>query len=567
MTEASLDELRARLQAALGDEYAVLDRLGAGGFAVVYRVRDLRLKRDLALKVLSPDLVSSGSILQRFRREAETIAQLSHPNIVPLHFVGERNGLFYLVMEAIGGGSLAGRLAREGRLPVADATRMFGEVAAALAYAHKHGVIHRDIKPQNVLLDAESGRALVTDFGIARTAEGAALTSTGVVVGTPTYLSPEQVGGDPCDHRVDIYALGVMMYEVLAGEPPFTAATPQAMLLKRLSGSPLPLKQVRPDVPELLDRLIQQCLIAQPAQRLGDAGAIVRAMAGNSPLTGTPTVAPGSATPVARRPYLALLPLGALALIAAAAVTLFRSGRSSNAPAPMAPVDSGMVQLPSGSFVIGSNSGPEASRPAHTVTLGSFGIDRHEVTIGEYSGFVATGRAPRTWEGTPDTELPVTGVVLAEAAGYCAWKHPTGGRLPTEAEWEVAARGSSGRSYPWGDSWDQAAANVEAPQGGPVAVGRYPRGRSPEGLDDLIGNVWEWTSSPYRPYGDSASGGSETLYVIRGGAFNSYRAVATGYFRGRVQSAAPRRALAATGFRCAMPARPSPTVKAVRSPP
>ena len=151
----------------------------------MYLVRDVHLKRKLAVKVLSPDLIASHSVLERFRREAETVAQLSHPNIVPLHFIGQKDDLVYLVMEAIGGGSLADRLQREKQLPIDDAARIFSEVASALAHAHKRGVVHRDIKPQNVLLDAESGRALVTDFGIARTAEGGSLTATGMVVGTP----------------------------------------------------------------------------------------------------------------------------------------------------------------------------------------------------------------------------------------------------------------------------------------------------------------------------------------------------------------------------------------------
>ncbi|HSE53165.1 MAG TPA: serine/threonine-protein kinase, partial [Gemmatimonadales bacterium] len=170
-----VEDLARRLQDALGDGYNVEQVLGAGGFAVVFRVRDLNLKRSLAVKVLSPDLITSKTVLERFRREAETVAQLSHPHIVPLHFIGQKDDLLYLVMSCIEGGSLADRIAREGRLPIGETERILREVASALDYAHKRGVIHRDIKPHNILLESDTGRSLVTDFGIARTAEGGSL--------------------------------------------------------------------------------------------------------------------------------------------------------------------------------------------------------------------------------------------------------------------------------------------------------------------------------------------------------------------------------------------------------
>ena len=216
----SKEQLAAQLQEALGEAYRVENPLGEGGFAVVYLVRDLNLKRRLAVKVLSPDLITSRTVLDRFRREAETVAQLSHPHIVPLHFIGQKDGLLYLVMECIDGGSLADRIEKEGRLPPAEVARILREVASALDYAHKRGVIHRDIKPHNVLMEAETGRSLVTDFGIARTAEGGSLTATGMLVGTPAYLSPEQVAGEGGDHRADIYALGVLPTKCSPGSRP-----------------------------------------------------------------------------------------------------------------------------------------------------------------------------------------------------------------------------------------------------------------------------------------------------------------------------------------------------------
>ena len=555
-TTPKLDNLGARLQDALGESYAVERQLGAGGFAVVYLVRDVQLKRKLAVKVLSPDVIASHSVLERFRREAETVAQLSHPHIVPLHFIGQKDDLVYLVMEAIDGGSLADRLEREGQLPIGDAARIFGEVASALAHAHKRGVVHRDIKPQNVLLDAESGRALVTDFGIARTAEGGSLTATGMVIGTPAYLSPEQVTGEPSDHRADIYALGVMMYQMLAGETPFKGATPAAVLMKRLGGPPEPLKKLRPDAPQQLTEIIDACLATDPNERIQSAGDIVRALTGHSPISGAHTTSAGLRVTKTKPKSRALLALLVPVLAGIAVVTYVLAKRGASAPV-VTPVDSGMVLVPAGAYTIGNNSGPDAARPAHQVNLDAFGIGAHEVTVGEYQPFVDAGRAPAPWGGVtgPESSLPVTGVQFAEAANYCAWRHSPNGRLPREEEWEAAARGKSARAFPWGDAWDPTAANTGSRRTGPAPVGSYPRGRTPGGVDDLIGNVWEWTSSPFKPYGQPGVASGAGQYVIRGGAFNSYDQVATPVFRGRAQSAAARSDLASTGFRCAMTAR------------
>jgi formylglycine-generating enzyme required for sulfatase activity/tRNA A-37 threonylcarbamoyl transferase component Bud32 len=558
-SQPPLDPLGARLQAALGDAYAVEGQLGAGGFAVVYLVRDVHLKRKLAAKVLSPDVISSHSVLERFRREAETVAQLSHPHIVPLHFIGQKDDLVYLIMEAIDGGSLADRLEREKQLPIDEAARIFGEVASALAHAHKRGVVHRDIKPQNVLMDTETGRSLVTDFGIARTSEGGSLTATGMVIGTPAYLSPEQVTGEPSDHRADIYALGVMMYEMLAGQPPFTGPTPTAVLMKRLAGPPEPLRKIRADVPEALSDIVDACLATDPNERLGNAADIVRALTGHSPVSGGHTTGARIRVQKPKQKSKTML-FGTIAvlLVAAVAIGVMLSNRTSTvapAVASRPQIDSGMVLIPAGTYVIGNND-EEGSRPAHSVPLPAFGIGTHEVTVAEYNRFVATGRVAAPWTTLPaDTLLPVSGVRLTEAQNYCAWRHPDGGRLPTEEEWEAAARGFSSRRYPWGADWNAQGANVGGARTGPVAVGSHPAGRTPDGIHDMIGNVWEWTSSPYRPYNSSAAG--EGFYVIRGAGYSALRNYATASFRGRADPATSRNNLAATGFRCAMNARAS----------
>ena len=555
------DDLADRLQAALGDDYEVEGRLGAGGFAVVYLVRDVHLKRKLAVKVLSPDLITSHTTLERFRREAATIAQLSHPHIVPLHFVGQKDDLVYLAMEAIDGGSLADRLERERQLPIDDAARILGEVASGLAHAHKRGVVHRDVKPQNVLLDSESGRALLSDFGIARTTDGGSLTASGMVVGTVAYLSPEQVAGDPADHRSDIYALGVMAYEMLAGRAPFTGATPTAVMMKRLAGPPEPLRAIRRDVPPALASLVDACLAADPSERIQNAADVARRVSGPSGASGAPIAGaqadPSTGTPLVRHRTIGLIAAVVLAVGIGAYVFAANdtTGPDPGVAARPPLVDSGMVLIVAGSYPIGADTGPDVVRPRRSVGLRAFGIDRHEVTVAEYQRYVDARGVEPPWTARPADDLPVVGVQHAEAVNYCAWRHPDGGRLPTDDEWEAAARGVGGRPYPWGDAWDSAAANTGARKSGPAPPGRYPRGRSPEGVYDLIGNVWEWTASPYRRSADSSGGRTGTYYVIRGGAHNAYDRVSTALFKSGAAAVTDRSNLAATGFRCAMAAR------------
>ena len=561
VTQEQVDTLSNLLQRALGDGFHVERPLGSGGFAVVYLVRDLTLKRHLAVKVLSPDVIVSHTALERFRREAETVAQLSHPNIVPLHFVGQKDDLVYLAMECVTGGSLADRIEREGKLPLDDVVRILSEVASALAHAHKRGVVHRDIKPQNVLLDAESGRSLVADFGIARTAEGSALTASGMMVGTPAYLSPEQVSGGRGDHRSDLYALGVMGYEMLTGIPPFSGPTPTALLLQRIHEPAPAVEKLRPDVTAALRDVIDGCLMPDPEERFQTAADIVRALGGHTPVSGGHRTSTVTLRRLWRRRRRVLVGAGAAVAVVALGVGAWLVARPPSAPA-IPVVDPGMVVIPGGLYVIGDDAGPRSARPAHTVTLDSFGLDVHEVTIRDYAVFVDSGRAPAPWsedpEGAPpDSSVPVTAVLWSEAMNYCAWKHPSGGRLPSEEEWEAAARGPDGRRYPWGSEWSPAAAATEGSQRtAPAPVGSYPAGGSPEGVLDLVGNVYEWTRSPMAAYpGGTATPEFAGRYVIRGGAVNTPDSLAGVTWRLPYPPAVLRRDLWLTGFRCSMPVR------------
>jgi serine/threonine-protein kinase len=280
------ESLQDRVMAAIGSQYAFEGEIGRGGMSVVYRARDLRLNRSVAIKVLPPELAHDSAIRARFTREAQTAAQLSHAHIVPIFDVGERDGIAYLVMANLTGGNLATLLAHEPRLPIEEARRFIREVADALDYAHQRGVIHRDIKPDNILLDQGSGRALVTDFGIAWAMEAASrLTVTGVAVGTPTYMSPEQaVGERAVDGRSDIYSLGVLAYQMLTGRVPFTASNSMALLLKHVTERPRSIMDFRPDTPPAMVDAIERALLKSPEDRWPTAGTLRDALSSDARL-------------------------------------------------------------------------------------------------------------------------------------------------------------------------------------------------------------------------------------------------------------------------------------------
>src|SRR5690349_1400869 len=255
-----MTDLRAQLQAGLGGSYTLERELGRGGMATVFLARDLKHDRPVALKVLHPELAASLGP-DRFLREIKLAARLQHPHILTVHDSGETGGRLWFTMPFVEGESLRDRLRRERQLPVDDALRIAREAAQALQYAHSHGVIHRDIKPENLLL-TDDGNTLVADFGIARGRESGGgeekLTDTGLVVGTPAYRSPEQASGDrTLDARSDVYSLGSVLYEMLAGEPPFAGPTMQAMIVKRLTEPPPSVRGARPAVPDTVDQAIR----------------------------------------------------------------------------------------------------------------------------------------------------------------------------------------------------------------------------------------------------------------------------------------------------------------------
>lgn len=278
MTQPSGEFLE--LQAALAGEYSLQRELGRGGMGIVYLARDVQLNRDVAIKILPPQLASVES-RQRFLQEARTAAGLSHPHIVPIHRVGEADGFVFFVMSYVEGETLGERLRTRGPLPAADATRVMREVAWALAYAHGRGIVHRDIKPDNILLEAGTGRALVTDFGIAHggDTQTSYAADTGMIMGTANFMSPEQARNEPVDGRSDLYALGVVGYLAVSGRLPFEASNLPALIAKQTTEVPLGVLRAAPGLSSALAVAIDRCLNRDPAQRFPDGEALAAALA------------------------------------------------------------------------------------------------------------------------------------------------------------------------------------------------------------------------------------------------------------------------------------------------
>jgi serine/threonine-protein kinase len=321
--------LLPQLQAALADRYRIERVLGAGGMATVYLAEDLKHQRKVAVKVLRPELAHALGP-ERFLREIATTANLHHPHILPLYDSGEARDpgdpmgrpYLYYVMPLVEGESLRQRLTREKQLPLDDALRIAREVADALSYAHGHGVIHRDIKPENILL--ESGHALVADFGVARAVSSAGadrLTETGLAVGTPAYMSPEQAAGQrDLDGRSDLYALGCVLYEMLAGQPPFTGPTVASIVHQHLTATPPPITQVRPAVPGIVAAALTRALAKNPADRFNPVGQFAEALSTSQPL-------PSPVIPKFSGRRTVLTSLVALAILTAVVVATLRLGR------------------------------------------------------------------------------------------------------------------------------------------------------------------------------------------------------------------------------------------------
>ncbi|MGH7569435.1 MAG: serine/threonine-protein kinase [Gemmatimonadales bacterium] len=364
-----LSVLRQRLQEALGSEFSVGTLLGQGGFAAVFRVRDVSLNRDVAVKVLDLELAPSPTLAERFVREAQTVARLEHPNIVPIYKVGKQRDVLYIVMRCVDGPSLRQLLSTHRRLSVGDAARIARQVADALAYAHSHGIVHRDVKPDNILLDG-SGHVLVTDFGIAKAAQqaastGAQLTTEGMIIGTPHYMSPEQAAGDQLDGRSDIYSLGIVLYQMLTGAPPFDGDSSASILAKQMTAAPAPIRQIRSDTSEELAAVLDRMLAKDPARRFPNAGEVSRALVGALPTAARDRVKVPLRRRLATMAIKSLVGLGLLgclagvAFLAGAAVVAFTVFSKPAKVSALAPLPDSLAQALRRQGALGRNDTAE----------------------------------------------------------------------------------------------------------------------------------------------------------------------------------------------------------------
>jgi serine/threonine-protein kinase len=580
--------------------YHILEQLGEGGMATVYKAYDTRLETEVALKFIRTEkltLETMSRSLKRFEREAKALAQLTHPNIVPVMDYGEYDGKPYLVMPYLRGGTLKQRLGKP--LTYREAADLLAPIAHALDYAHQHNILHRDVKPSNILL-TDTGQPMLSDFGIAKILEDEQtidLTGTGVGVGTPEYMAPEQGLVHEIDHRADIYSLGTVFYECVTGRKPYQADTPLAIMLKRASEPlPRPSQFVR-GLPDSVEYVLLKALAKNPADRYPTAGAFAAALENLSRDSQPRIRQTGISAAGQKWPWIAVAAV-AVCVSVLGLGWLFRSFvvdrpvgvapsstsmqdfstssvvylAASNTPEPtqITPESTATVALPSptaepessadlgsdgmrliyvpeGEFTMGSNGGETDERPAHSVHLSAYWIDETEVTNAMFAEFLNQmgnqfeGNA--TWIMAPDSndtlqfyggawrsvagyeDYPIVKVTWYGANAYCAW---AGRRLPTEAEWEKAARGTDGNTLPWGGSLDCLHANYGGCTGGAKSVGSYPQGASPYGVLDMFGNVWEWVYDKYgtdfyrqSPLADPVGPASGKHHILRGAAWDT----------------------------------------------
>ncbi len=515
--------------------YRIESVLGEGGMGVVYRARDMALGRDVALKCLHMNLTGDPEVRRRFVREARVLRAWSHPGAVAIYDFIEHEHVLAIVMELVEGENLAQHLARwRGKMPYEQIRTVVGDVLLAMDDAHASGVVHRDLKPDNVLVRNDAGRLRpkIADFGIAKVLEGTTYTVSGALLGTCRYMSPEQVKTPSlADHRSDIYSLGITLYELVTGRPPFDGSH-FSVMMAHVTNAPRAPSKLRPDVPPALERLILDALAKSPDKR---------------------------------PPSCAVFRERLLDAIPSASLDSIELQQASSVSLPTTLRDTGgheMLLVPAGTFAMGSSR-----REVH---LDALYMDRTPVTNAQFAVFLeATQYKPTDagakrflahWRnGKPprgEDRHPVVYVSWFDARAYATW---AGRRLPTEAEWEKAARGTDGRRYPWGRAEPKAShANFGRSRDRTTPVGAFPEGASPYGILDLAGNVWEWCEDAYDEdfyeNGPSmnpklaSSPKNKNGHVMRGGSFMyDARALRT-YAR---MGFDPHYRFAEGGFRCA----------------
>ncbi len=586
------------------ERYQILDLLGEGGMATVYKAYDSRLDREVAIKVIRRDAFPPDQmemLLKRFERESKSLAKLSHPNIVGVLDYGDFEGSPYLVMEYLSGGTLRQRLGSP--MPWRDAIQMLLPIASALEYVHDRSIINRDVKPSNILM-TEKGQPMLTDFGLVKVfgdeaKEATHLTSSGTGLGTPDYMAPEQWTGETTAQS-DLYSLGVVLYEMVTGHRPYTADTPAGVLLKQATEPlPLPTRYIT-DLPRDVESVLLKALAKDPQNRYADMRAFISELQSllegkhveashvkvetlREQMTGkmkTPPIARPASAPSFKRFIPAIVGVAILglflifgAVIFISTSTMFAEPTPTEKPLPSstatripptgtsAPTEAAstetplptetpflteikdernvaMIYIPAGEFTMGSDTtGDIGSRPAHKLNVDAFYIDKYEVTNEMYDAcvYAVECRKPRQQGSmTHNTyfsnqvfgNYPVIYIDWKMANAYCAWR---GARLPTEAEWEKAARGSDDeRVYPWGGGeLDCSFANYHGCVGDTAPVDQYEKGKSVYGVYGMSGNVWEWTSTLFGLYPYDATDGREDQVKIgeriaRGGGWNAF---------------------------------------------
>jgi len=541
--------------------------LARGGMAEVYLGSHLSLDRQVAVKVLHSYIEEDPGLLARFQREAKVVAALRHPNIVQIFDFDATEGHPYIVMEYLKGPTLSTYLRglhdRGERIPPHQVARLLKALTAALDYAHGQGVIHRDIKPGNIMLHGPADEirldqpltgdveAVITDFGLVRIEHAASQTASGMVSGTPSYMAPEQARGDKTDHRTDIYSLGVVLYEMLAGRVPFEADSTMSVMYMQINEPPPPVPGVSPAVQAVINRALaknpndrfQTCreMALDFFLALGmnaEAETIIESLPEDSPrrtviAAPKPEAETKVGTPAAKRTPL-WIGIGIVSVILLAIVFIGlrvlsnKSASPANAPETQVstepsvnstptetnglPNTNDMVEVPAGSYEVGIATPVDEFHNAPTqLNLNAFWIDKYQVTNSKYQQYLsATGvQPPEVWPGNNPNQ-PVRGVTWDQAVAYCAWSNK---RLPKEAEWEAAGRGSGSNplQYPWGNDYNQAS---KLPFDDTYEVGTQSFNVSPFGVFDLVGNVWEWVDAPYTNV-------QEGFHILRGGRYGN----------------------------------------------
>lgn len=508
-------------------KYELLEFLG-GGMSRVYKARDTVLQRTVAVKILTPEGTADEDTRTRFLQEAKVSAALVHDHIIRIFDYGEEQGYPFIVMEFLVGSDLKGAI-REGRLgDHANRLRIALEGAQALEYVHQHKLIHRDIKPDNLHVD-EKGRVRLMDFGIAKS-EDVSLTKTGFQVGTPFYMSPEQVNGDKATERTDVYSYGMVLYELYAGTRAIQGTTIQTIFAAILH-QPIDLTKMREGgAPEALVSLVERMTAKDPMARPASFGEVIaelRSIAGSLGPSAPAAAAPEGAVSGKKL----ILGLVAVVLVLSVIVTglvirqrnRMAGVKDGKTPPPLRQTETGnMLLVDGGAFRFGKDR--------MEVALPAFYMDETEVPNEHFNRYLEERGKPVDDERrAAHDRLPAVHVTFDEAKDYCEW---AGKRLPLPLEWEKAARGKDGRIFPWGPEEDVTKANVGghgAAKGKPVDVDSMPSSASPYGILHLGGNVWEWVDESRNPtaaaeaslreFLDPPPKPGEPWYLLKGGSF------------------------------------------------